>query len=122
MMDKISPPQSNEDDLIGGGFGGFLYAHIEFEATDEDADVQDTESGAETDFSEYMWMQDEEEFDKTEMLRLEEEALMEECIEAMLHDELAEKDGWPQEEEESDLIELSTLNPLANEFVPVSSY
>lgn len=39
------------------------------------------------DFSEYMWMENEEEFDKQEMQRLEEEALMEQCIEAMLHDE-----------------------------------
>lgn len=40
------------------------------------------------DFSEYMWMENEEEFDKQEMQRLEEEALMEQCIEAMLQDEL----------------------------------
>ncbi|PNF30411.1 hypothetical protein B7P43_G12874 [Cryptotermes secundus] len=39
------------------------------------------------DFSEYMWMENEEEFDKQVMQQLEEEALMEQCIEAMLEDE-----------------------------------
>ncbi|XP_063231802.1 polyadenylate-binding protein-interacting protein 2 [Bacillus rossius redtenbacheri] len=39
------------------------------------------------DFSEYMWMENEEEFDKEVMQQLEEEALMEQCIEAMLEDE-----------------------------------
>ncbi|XP_066993262.1 polyadenylate-binding protein-interacting protein 2 [Anabrus simplex] len=41
----------------------------------------------EGDFSEYMWMENEEEFDKQVMQQLEEEALMEQCIEAMLEDE-----------------------------------
>lgn len=39
------------------------------------------------DFSEYMWMENEEEFDKQVMQQLEEEALMEHCFEAMLEDE-----------------------------------
>lgn len=39
------------------------------------------------DFSEYMWMENEEEFDKQVMQQLEEEELMEQCIEAMLEDE-----------------------------------
>jgi len=42
------------------------------------------------DFSEYMWMENEEEFDKQVMQQLEEEALMEQCIEAMLEDEQEE--------------------------------
>lgn len=90
------------------------------------------------DFSEYMWMENEEEFDKQEMQRLEEEALMEQCIEAMLQDELdaQEKAGQDSASTESskDLcnalstlqvakeqevsVEKSTLNPLAAEFVP----
>ncbi|XP_022184138.1 polyadenylate-binding protein-interacting protein 2 isoform X1 [Nilaparvata lugens] len=39
------------------------------------------------DFSEYMWMENEEEFDKQVMQQLEEEELMEQCIQAMLEDE-----------------------------------
>lgn len=58
----ITPP--NEDNSNGGG------------------------PNLDEDFSEYMWMENEEEFDKQEMQRLEEEALMEQCIEAMLQDEL----------------------------------
>lgn len=54
------------------------------------------------DFSEYMWMENEEEFDKQEMQRLEEEALMEQCIEAMLQDEIdaqeQQQDGQPKED------------------------
>lgn len=45
----------------------------------------------EDDFSEYMWMMNEEEFDKEEMQRLEEEALMEQCIEAMFDLERAHR-------------------------------
>ncbi|KAI5705938.1 polyadenylate-binding protein-interacting protein 2 isoform X2 [Diaphorina citri] len=48
------------------------------------------------DFSEYMWMENADEFDKEVMQQLEEEALMEECIEAML-------------EEEDDQVELRNL-------------
>uniref|UniRef100_T1DJ01 Putative polya-binding protein n=1 Tax=Psorophora albipes TaxID=869069 RepID=T1DJ01_9DIPT len=87
------------------------------------------------DFSEYMWMENEEEFDKQEMQRLEEEALMEQCIEAMLQDELeAQQTGGDSSESSKDLcnalstlevssdqkvsVEKSTLNPLAAEFVP----
>lgn len=39
------------------------------------------------DFSEYMWMENEEEFEQQVMKQLEEEALMEQCIEAMLEEE-----------------------------------
>lgn len=93
------------------------------------------------DFSEYMWMENEEEFDKQEMQRLEEEALMEQCIEAMLQDEIdaqeQQQGGQPKEEstesakelcsalstlqvtkDQKANVEKSTLNPLAAEFVP----
>ncbi|XP_055523685.1 polyadenylate-binding protein-interacting protein 2 [Wyeomyia smithii] len=98
------------------------------------------------DFSEYLWMENEEEFDKQEMQRLEEEALMEQCIEAMLQDELEAQECEDREaaaalndsinsmESSKDLcsalttlqinkdrkvnVETSTLNPLAAEFVP----
>lgn len=84
-------------------------------------------------FDEYLWMEDEEEFEKTEMQRLEEEALMEECVEAMLNDE------EEQEQQENILnmeqllsstiittgketlsVAQSTLNPLAIEFIPAN--
>lgn len=89
------------------------------------------------DFSEYMWMENEEEFDKQEMQRLEEEALMEQCIEAMIQDEMEAREKQVQttnsaatdgSESAKDLcnalstlkvnVEKSTLNPLAAEFVP----
>lgn len=47
------------------------------------------------DFSEYMWMENEEEFDKQVMQQLEEEALMEQCMEAMLEDEQYERNITP---------------------------
>ncbi|XP_044741648.1 polyadenylate-binding protein-interacting protein 2 [Chrysoperla carnea] len=40
------------------------------------------------DFSEYMWMENEEQFDRQVMAELEEEELIEQCMEAMLEDEL----------------------------------
>lgn len=49
------------------------------------------DSSFDDDFSEYMWMLNEEEFDKEEMQRLEEEALMEQCIEAMFDLERAHR-------------------------------
>lgn len=73
---------------------------------EEDDSLSDLED--EQDFSEYLWMENEEEFDKNvilriyclyyvfkkkkiifiqELQRLEEEELMKECIEAMLEDE-----------------------------------
>uniref|UniRef100_A0A0A9XLK2 Polyadenylate-binding protein-interacting protein 2B n=1 Tax=Lygus hesperus TaxID=30085 RepID=A0A0A9XLK2_LYGHE len=83
-----------------------------------------------SDFSEYMWMENEEEFDQEVMKQLEEEALMEQCIEAMLEDELENKESEHSSTELlSDLQKLcvqdhenlarkSTLNPNAAEFVP----
>ncbi|CAF4943122.1 unnamed protein product [Pieris macdunnoughi] len=82
------------------------------------------------DFSDYMWMENEEEFDKQVMQQLEEEALMEQCIEAMLEDEQRERraardNGHGSTTSNSstpvslqEAISKSTLNPLAAEFVP----
>jgi len=42
---------------------------------------------ADNDFSEYLWMENEEEFDKQILQQLEEEALMEHCLEVMLDHE-----------------------------------
>ncbi|KAK7791443.1 hypothetical protein R5R35_010927 [Gryllus longicercus] len=39
------------------------------------------------DFSEYLWMEHEEEFDKQVMKELEEQELMQQCVQAMLEDE-----------------------------------
>lgn len=55
--------------------------------------IDDTNTtGVETDFSEYMWMEHMEEFDREVMKKLEEEALMEECLNfnAMLESERVE--------------------------------
>lgn len=63
---------------------------IDYDVSSIDSD-NDGYGGADDDFSEYMWMEHQEEFDKLEIERLEEEALMEQCIEAMLQDELEEE-------------------------------
>ncbi|XP_041983788.1 microtubule-associated protein 1B [Aricia agestis] len=84
------------------------------------------------DFADYMWMENEDEFDKQVMQQLEEEALMEQCIEAMLEDEQRERqrptanghNHYPTSSNGGTSISLeeavsrSTLNPLAAEFVP----
>ncbi|XP_044765326.1 polyadenylate-binding protein-interacting protein 2 isoform X2 [Coccinella septempunctata] len=96
-------------------------------------------------FSEYLWMENEEEFDKEVMQRLEEEALMEQCIEAMLADETSDSvtspgrvvQGRNSNEaalprtsndissmisnlklDSAEVVKGSNLNPLAAEFVP----
>ncbi|XP_063836058.1 transcriptional regulatory protein AlgP [Ostrinia nubilalis] len=87
------------------------------------------------DFEDYMWMENEEEFDKQVMQQLEEEALMEQCIEAMLEDEQRERARAPHARHNharpaphtssngqalslEETVSRSTLNPLAAEFVP----
>ncbi|KAF5281453.1 hypothetical protein FQR65_LT14687 [Abscondita terminalis] len=97
-------------------------------------------SNADNDFAEYLWMENEEEFDKQVMQQLEEEELMEQCIEAMLeeehrniNDERSDRINHQESQQAEnndvtnlvnnfklDLIDVtkSTLNPLAAEFVP----
>ncbi|XP_968714.2 polyadenylate-binding protein-interacting protein 2B [Tribolium castaneum] len=103
----------------------------------ENNGVEEFNASAEDDFSEYLWMENEEEFDKEVMQRLEEEALMEECIEAMLADENSEVssnhvNGVDDNNEISNMInnlkldcpevvKESNLNPLAAEFIPGGS-
>ncbi|XP_072946737.1 uncharacterized protein [Epargyreus clarus] len=83
------------------------------------------------DFADYMWMENEEEFDKQVMQQLEEEALMEQCIEAMLEDEQRERRAPTANGHNNpttsngtsslsleETVSRSTLNPLAAEFVP----
>ncbi|KAM7359347.1 polyA-binding protein interacting protein 2 isoform 1-T3 [Cochliomyia hominivorax] len=85
------------------------------------------------DFTEYLWMENEEEFDKIELQRLEDEELMKECIDAMLDDELEEQlNEWDKAKNEELRAALSSLavsdcnvsnsllNPLAAEFIPQS--
>ncbi|EDV42635.1 uncharacterized protein Dana_GF16924 [Drosophila ananassae] len=98
---------------------------------DDDESLSDIDD--EPDFSEYMWMENEEEFDKNELQRLEEEEMMQECFEAMIEDELEEQiNEWEKaktEEQNTALsalpksqcnVEKSILNPMADEFVPRS--
>lgn len=72
---------------IGSGYYGYDDA-FDLDNLDYDFGNNESDNTFDDDFSEYLWMENEEEFDKLEMQRLEEEALMEQCIEAMLQDEL----------------------------------
>ncbi|XP_039762609.1 neurofilament heavy polypeptide isoform X1 [Pararge aegeria] len=107
------PPPQND-------FADYMWMENE-----EEFDKQD-------DFEDYMWMENQEDFDKQVMQQLEEEALMEQCIEAMLEDEQREQrqrpvpngHNHPTTSNGSGTVSLqeavsrSTLNPLAAEFVP----
>lgn len=63
--------------------GGNSYHDSSFESEDLDAENQDdiSNENAEAIFEEYLWMENEEEFDKSELLRLEEEELIKDCLE-----------------------------------------
>ncbi|XP_046431219.1 polyadenylate-binding protein-interacting protein 2 isoform X2 [Neodiprion pinetum] len=126
-----------------GGSGNGYYGHDSgvisyLDTVETEADVQAAGDG---DFSEYMWMENEEEFDKQVLQQLEEEELMEECLEAMLEEErqhqrnqnsaawstatsTVENNGIDLCQQlgglrvHDDLAKQSTLNPDAAEFVP----
>lgn len=68
--------------------GGNSYHEASFDQDDLDTENQDDigSDNAEINFDEYLWMENEEEFDKTELQRLEEEELMRECMENMQDD------------------------------------
>ncbi|KAL1492969.1 hypothetical protein ABEB36_011124 [Hypothenemus hampei] len=85
----------------------------------ENVEVNDFEAPPENDFSEYMWMEHEEEFDKEVMQRLEEEALMEECI-AYMSSENASFQNPADGQVEIDSVVNSKLNPEAAEFIPAT--
>lgn len=70
----------------GGGGNGYHEASFDQDDFEENQDDIGNEN-AEASFEEYLWMENEEEFDKTELQRLEEEALMKECMENMQDDE-----------------------------------
>lgn len=67
-------------DLPDGAGAGDGYADIFYEGVWQ----MDRAMAYDEDFADYLWMVDEEEFDNQEMQRLEEEALTEQCIEAMV--------------------------------------
>ncbi|XP_012281670.1 polyadenylate-binding protein-interacting protein 2B-like [Orussus abietinus] len=78
---KMKIPNSGS----GNGYYGHENGVISYlDNVEADTDVQ---AAGDNDFSEYMWMENEEEFDKQVLQQLEEEELMEECLEAMLEEE-----------------------------------
>lgn len=85
------------------------------------------------DFSEYMWMENEEEFDKEVLQRLEEEELMEQCMLQHMLDEPSQANNSQnrpsrnntnqrEKQENTEMAKSSTLNPHAAEFVPSASW
>ncbi|XP_026465034.1 uncharacterized protein LOC113367662 [Ctenocephalides felis] len=98
MKIPLTPPVGNNNGYYNNGldFGDHhqhhqaVNNHINNSALHQPQPPQLDELGSprlDEDFSEYLWMENEEEFDKQVMQQLEEEALMEQCIEAMLEDE-----------------------------------
>lgn len=84
---KVPPNQSNEHVISDG---------LDNNVNDSDNDLNDAphSPSREGDFSEYLWMENEEEFEQQIMQQLEEEALMQQCIEAM-QDELHQSSFGP---------------------------
>ncbi|XP_003424722.1 polyadenylate-binding protein-interacting protein 2B isoform X1 [Nasonia vitripennis] len=126
-----------------GGSGNGYYGHESGVISYLDNVENDGPEGpaqGEDDFSEYMWMENEEEFDKQVLQQLEEEELMEECLEAMLeeerqHERNQNSSAWSSATStenngaelcqqlnslrvHDDIAKQSTLNPDAAEFVP----
>lgn len=71
------PPYQSDDDIISNS--------VDNNASDSEDGLNDPphSPSREGDFSEYLWMENEEEFEQQIMQQLEEEALMQQCIEAM---------------------------------------
>lgn len=131
---KMKIPNNRSGNDYGNETGIISYMDNNF---DSEIDVQGTE---ESDFSEYLWMENEEEFDKEVIQQLMEEELTEECLKAMWEDERHERNtnsiAWstatsmPENNSaelcqqlsnlkmHDDLAKQSTLNPNAAEFVP----
>lgn len=124
----------------GNGYYGHESGIISYMDNNIDAEP-DVQVPAESDFSEYLWMENEEEFDKEVLQQLEEEELTEECLKAMLEEEkqhernmnstawstatnFPENNGaelcqqFNNMRMHDDLAKQSTLNPDAAEFVP----
>ncbi|EZA58564.1 Polyadenylate-binding protein-interacting protein 2B [Ooceraea biroi] len=132
---KIPNPNGSGNGYYGQESGIIPYAD---NTIDTEPEVQGIGDG---DFSEYLWMENEEEFDKQVLQQLEEEELMEECLEAMLEEERQHQrnmssTAWSTATGVSDnnaaelsqqlgglklhddLAKQSKLNPDAAEFVP----
>ncbi|XP_015437980.1 PREDICTED: polyadenylate-binding protein-interacting protein 2 isoform X2 [Dufourea novaeangliae] len=123
---KMKIPNSGSGNDYGHETDIISYMDNNFES---DLDVQGTED---SDFSEYLWMENEEEFDKEVIQQLMEEELTEECLKAMWEDERqherntskpenVDNELWQQLNRlnlPDDIAERSTLNPNAAEFVP----
>ncbi|XP_066581654.1 polyadenylate-binding protein-interacting protein 2 [Prorops nasuta] len=128
--------------IPSGGSGNGYYGHengvTSYLDHSYEAEVEH-QAANDTDFSEYLWMENEEEFDKQVLQQLEEEELMEECLEAMLEEERQHErnicaTAWSTITNNSENNELcqqlsglkmhdelakqSTLNPNAAEFFP----
>ncbi|KAI4490650.1 PREDICTED: polyadenylate-binding protein-interacting protein 2 isoform X1 [Polistes canadensis] len=133
---KMKIPSSGS----GNGYYGHENSVITYFDTNLDTEA-DVQGGSDGDFSEYLWMENEEEFDKQVLQQLEEEELMEECLEAMLeeerqHERNINSTAWSTAASipynngaelcqqlsdlrmHDDLAKQSTLNPDAAEFIP----
>ncbi|KAG5893557.1 hypothetical protein JTB14_013640 [Gonioctena quinquepunctata] len=110
---KMPGNQSNDNGLYDYEDNSYFSEGIE-------NNVEEFNAAPETDFSEYLWMENEEEFDKEVMQRLEEEALMEECMEAFMNDETNTGNTNTQQcaPTSTENVANSKLNPEAAEFVP----
>lgn len=79
---------------IGGS--GSYYNHNESPLETDEVEIDRQDDGLDVsvddDFTEYLWMENEEEFDKLEWQRLEEEELMKQCIDDYENDEDEEND------------------------------
>lgn len=124
----------------GGNVVGLRGDHIENQDISPElleTDIEDNSSD-ETDeyfsddesqdvFLDYMWMENEQEFDQEEIRRLEEEELEKECMIAMgqllLLDEIRQvQDEQQNEFDLSDIAQKSSLNPFAAEFYPAKDF
>lgn len=78
------PPNQSEEQIVNNSVDG--------NNADSDDGLNDAphSPSREGDFSEYMWMENEEEFEEQIMLQLEEEALVQQCID----DVCAEMDAY----------------------------
>jgi hypothetical protein len=112
-----------------GSTGNFT-TDVPVEIPDIDADYDiDDESDDEynlidesSEWNDYLWMENEQEFEQEEIRRLEEEELANQCMEDMsemlLLDEITQVEVEQHKESLSALAQKSNLNPFAEEFFP----
>lgn len=81
----------------GSGYHGFGdQPHYDADDLDIDSSMEEFANENDGTFDDYMWMENEEEFDKMEMERLEVEALISECMENAQDDD--DDDVWAVQE------------------------